>query len=121
MSPNDVTSPLACQDNLGQRTLGHNLVDDPTVDVSQPEVATSIAMRQSFVVQPHQVQNRRVQVVQVDATFDGTVTKIVRGAVLESAFDATTGQPHRIAIGIVVATIQRWLGCIRSTTKFSAP
>ena len=65
---------------------GQNLTHHPPVHVSQPEVAAAVAVGEAFVVQAHQVQNRGVQVMDVDALLDGAVAELVGGAVDVAGF-----------------------------------
>ena len=51
------------------------------VDVGQAEVAAAVAVRQLLVVEAHQVQDRRVQVVDVDAVLDRVEAELVGRAV----------------------------------------
>jgi len=53
--------------------LREDLVDHVPVHVRQPPVDPVVPERQLRVVDPHQVEDRRVQVVHVDAVLDGTV------------------------------------------------
>ena len=47
-----------------------NLLDHLAVDVGQPEVAAGVPVGESLVVQPQQVQDGRVQVVDVHLVLD---------------------------------------------------
>ena len=51
------------------------------VDIGQPEVAAAVAVGQPLVVDAQQVQDRGVQVVDVDAVLDGVHAELVGGAV----------------------------------------
>jgi hypothetical protein len=69
--------------------LTHNVVHDPTVDISEAEVPTGIAEGQFFVVQAEQPEDGRVQVVHVHGMFDRLVSVIIRVAVSKAGFDTT--------------------------------
>ena len=45
--------------------LGEDVLDHPAGHVCQPEVPAGVAVGQARVIQPHQVEQRRVQVVHV--------------------------------------------------------
>ena len=45
--------------------LVQNLFDYFAVDVDQPEIAPGVAIGKPFRVHPHQMQNRRVEVVEM--------------------------------------------------------
>ena len=94
--------------------------------VGQSEVATGITIRQPRVIDPHQVQHGRVQVMHVDSVFDRVHPEIIGGPVHLTASDPAAGQPHREAGVMVIAA--RVLGIlvlvnlgIRSPTEFSSP
>ena len=80
-----------------------NLAHDMAFDIGQPEIAACVAIRQTFVVEAQQVQDRGVQVVNVDLVLRSVVAVVVGRAVAEAAFHAAAGQPHREAFLIVVA------------------
>ena len=75
------------------------------VHVGQAEVAAGVAVGQPLVIEAQQVQDRRVQVVDVDLVLDGVVAVVVGRAVAEAALDAAAGQPHREALRVVVAAV----------------
>jgi len=56
-------------------------VNDFTVDVCQAEVAAAVAVGQAFVVQPEEVQNGRVQIVDVHFVLRGVVAVVIGGSV----------------------------------------
>ena len=45
--------------------LGQNLFDYFAVDVDQPEIAPGVAIGEPLMGHPHQMQNRRVEVVEM--------------------------------------------------------
>ena len=49
---------------------GNDVVYDFSVDVRQTKVAATIAVGELFVVDPHEVEDRGVQVVSVDGVLD---------------------------------------------------
>src|SRR5690606_1328239 len=46
-----------------------------------------------------------VQVVEMDLVFDGEVAVVVGGAVADAGLHAAAGEPHGVALGIVVAAV----------------
>ena len=62
-------------DNL--RRSGQDFADDVAVDVGQAEVAALEAVGQLGVVEAQQVQDRGLQVVDVDAVLDGVEAELV--------------------------------------------
>src|SRR6266446_3512534 len=87
-----------------QNPSRHDLAHHPAMDVSEPEVAATVAEGQAFVIQAHQVQDGGVQVVVVDAVLDGAVAELVGGAMDMAALDAAAGQPHAEAEAVMIAT-----------------
>ena len=88
--------------------------------IGQPEAPSLILVRQPFVIQSEQMQDRRLQIVDVDrsrrerrlirtdrlAMLVGDVIAVVIGApVGEAALDAAAGQPDREAARMVVAAV----------------
>ena len=73
------------------------------VDIGQTEVTAGVAVGQSFVVETHEVQNRRVQVMNVHRVLDSLKTKFIGRAVDDSPLHPATGEDHREAGRVVVA------------------
>lgn len=48
-----------------------------SLDVRQPEISACIAISQAFMIKSHQIQNRSVQVMNVDLILSGVVTVII--------------------------------------------
>ena len=51
--------------------LSDDVVNNATMHVREPKIATSAAVRQSFMVQTEKVQDCGVQVMQMSRIFDG--------------------------------------------------
>ena len=60
---------------------GQDVPDHVAVNVGQAVVAAAVAVGQLLVVEAHQVQDRRVQVVDVDLVLDGVPAELVGRAV----------------------------------------
>ena len=73
--------------------------------IGQPEVSALVAVREFFVIDSERVQNRGVQVVNMDWLFDDVVTEIVSRTVHGSRLNTTTGHPFRVASRVMIATI----------------
>ena len=73
--------------------------------VGQTHVTTAETIRESFVIEPQQVQDRGVQVVDGCDLIDGMHPKFVSRAVRDSTLHATSGEPHAEALGMMIATI----------------
>ena len=61
--------------------LRDDIRNDLAVDVGQPEITPRVAVGQALVVEAHQSQQRRVQVVHVDGVIDGLEAELVGRAV----------------------------------------
>ena len=59
------------------------LVNNP-LDVGQPQVASGVSVGQTLVIEPEQVEDRGVQVVNVHRVLDSVVAEFVGFAVGES-------------------------------------
>src|SRR5690348_10318448 len=89
-------------------------------DVGEPEIATTISVGQLRVVQTQQVQNGRVQIVDVDPVFDGFEADLIRSAMLDTGLYAAACHAIRESMRIVIAARAAFLHD-RQPTKFTAP
>ena len=94
------------------------------MNVRQPEVTALEAIRELLMVHTKQMQDRGVEIMNVNRLIDNVVAEIVGLAVNLSAFDATTRHPHREVARVMVTAVvflrQRPLA-IYCAAKFSAP
>jgi len=102
-----------------EKRLPDDLVVDFTVNVGQPEVATAVAVGQLRMVHAEQMQDRRVQVVDVHPFVDGVYAKLIRRTVDITPFGASTGQPGGEA-GVMMVPAFRALGR-RGSPELAAP
>ncbi len=83
-------------DNLADR-LGafdaHQLLVQAAVEVAQP-----------VRIQPELMQDRGMEVLDVETVLDGVVAQLVGLADAGPALDPAAGHPHREAVGVMVAT-----------------
>ena len=98
---------------------GEQITDDASVNVGQSEVAAGVAVSQGFMIEPHQMQNCRVQVVHVDFVLHGVIAEFVGLAVRDARLDSATGQPDREAVRVVISTVFALRE--RSSAKLAAP
>src|SRR5262245_3951656 len=108
--------------------LRDQLTNHTAVDVGQPKIAARIAVRESLVVEPEQVQNRGVQIVDVHAILDRAEAELIGRAMHVAAADAAASEPRRKTPMIVIATVDLALVCTflgqlhgRCTTELAAP
>src|SRR6266540_1420463 len=97
----------------GQRTTraettgsGEDGGRDLAGDIGETEVASAVVVGELLVVEAHQVQDRRVQVMDVHAVLDGGDAELIGGAVNVATLDAASGQPHREAGAVVIAALR---------------
>ena len=91
--------------------------------IGQAEVPALVLMSQPLVVDAQQMQNRRVEVVNVDGIPDDVVAVRVCLAVRYSALDATAGHPQRKAPRVMItakAVAQLALAVVRPA-ELAAP
>ena len=73
--------------------------------IGKAEIATRVAEGELFVIKTEQIQNGRVEVVDVDFVFHRGKTEFIRGAMDVAAFCAAPGDPGGEAVVVVVAAI----------------
>jgi biopolymer transport protein ExbD len=82
--------------------LPENVLHHGAVYVRESLVAALVEVREPGVVEPHQVKDGRVQIVDVNLVLHRFEAEFVRRAVSHAALRATAREPHREAIRIVV-------------------
>ena len=87
--------------------------------ISQPEVAASKAVGQSFMVQPKEMQHRGVQIMDMHPILNCIPSEFVCGSKGHAAANSTASHPHRKSKRMMIPAVFS-LGC-RSPSKFSAP
>ena len=66
---------------------------------------TLVGVDQIPVVQTDQVQDRGMQIMDMQAVFDRMQSDLIGATDRLTASDSATGHPHRKAVGIVVASV----------------
>ena len=107
---------LAQQGTLAQhvgdpRTAAHassqDFADHPTfLDPGQTLVESLKRGREATIIDSHQVQDRRIQIANVNGVFDDVVAEVVGFAMHAAAANAAARHPHRKALGMMVATVR---------------
>ena len=72
--------------------------------IGQTEIAALVAIREAFVVEAEQVEQRGVEVVDVHGVFGDLVTEVVGCAVGDPGFHAAAGHPNGERVLVVVAS-----------------
>ena len=73
-------------------------------DIGEPEVPPLETVDQPFVIQPEQVQDRGVQIVDVDRVLHHSPSEVVRLPNDRPPFHAATGQPQGEGQRMMIAT-----------------
>src|SRR5262245_58175508 len=105
--------------------LGQYLFHNLSLHIGQPEIATLVAECEFFVIETEQVEERGLEIVDLDFVPGNAEAEFVGFAEYEPFFDARAGQENRKAIGIMVAAKDFAAGgaafAKRSAAKFAAP
>ena len=64
-----------------------------TMHVGQAAIDSVVAVDQTFMVNPQQMQNCRVKIVAPCSAFNGFVAPVVAAAVADACSHTSTGQP----------------------------
>ena len=99
--------------------LRDEVVDDVAVDVGEAVIPAGVAVGELLVVEAHEVEDRGIHVVDVDAVLDGREPELVGGAVAKTFLHPAAGHPGGVAVVVVVATLLALGG--RGAAKFAAP
>src|SRR5713101_3881501 len=75
--------------------LGQELLYYISLNIGQAELPALETVGELGVVQTHQVEDRGVQVVDMNPVLDGVVAQLVGGAHRGASFYSASGQPHR--------------------------
>src|SRR5579871_360000 len=85
------------------RALGEDLRDDLSGNVRQTEIATLEFVSQLPMVDAEEMEDRRVEIVDVHDVRDGSVAQFVGRAVADASFDASARHPHRESLDVMIA------------------
>jgi hypothetical protein len=101
--------------------LRKNFFHKIAMHVRESIVTTAVSIGQPFVIDPHQVQNCRVQIMHMDRLLDGPHPVFVTGTMDNSALDAGTSKPGTELP--VVMFPSRCVGCVvkRRATELRRP
>lgn len=75
------------------------------MNVCQPEIESLVAKGKPFVIDPEQVQDGRVEIVDMKWIADGGEPEIVSLPIAGPCSDTTTGHEHGSALGVVISTV----------------
>lgn len=95
-----------------------------SVHIRQAVIAAFMAEREPFMIHPHRVQKRGMQIVNVDRIPDNIVAEIVRFPVNHPLLDSAAGHPHSEATRMVVPSkviLRNAALTVRRPAEFAAP
>ena len=73
--------------------------------VRQSIVATTVTIRESLVIESHQMKNGRVQIMDMHTVLHSRQTKLIRCSVTDPAFHAAASHPRGEAVVIVITSL----------------
>ena len=73
------------------------------------------------MIQPQQVQNGRLQIVDVDSVLGRVIANLIGLAHGHTAFDSAPGQPHGVSVNVVVAAQHVARFALRGPAKLAPP
>lgn len=107
---------------LNQRLRSQqNLIENLSRHVGQTKATAVVLISESLVLETEQVENRGVDVIDMNLVDGGRIAYFIRLTVADASFDSSAGHPEREAVGIVIATgrlagLGNW-----QAAEFSAP
>src|SRR6056297_1990943 len=111
---------VALRDSSAQQLAsGEDLLDDAAIDIGQAEIASGVSIGQPPMIEAEQVEDRRVQVVNVHFIDRCLEPEIVGLAIADPTANAAPGHPHRKAMMVMVPP--RPIFRRGGPTKFAAP
>src|SRR5262245_1239585 len=87
--------------HVSRQDFPHHL----SIHVRQSVIAAGVAVSQRLVVQTQEVQDRGMQIVDVNAAADHLVTKLIGFPVAKTAADAAASQKCRKTFGLMFAAV----------------
>lgn len=110
--------------NETQRRLAQQRLNNIPVDIRQAVMAALVFERQSCVIDPKAVQDRGVQIVNMNRIASHVVAEVVGFPVRHSTFDPAAGHPDREGPRMMVSPVV--IGCqfaltVHRSPEFTAP
>ena len=113
------------RDLRDQHVLSQQLLHDISVDVGESEIPSLEAISKSLVIEPQQMKDRGLQIVDMYRVGGDVESKIVGGAVGEPRLHAAAGHPDGERLRMMVAAQASTQGGVvldhRRSTKLAAP
>jgi hypothetical protein len=96
-----------------------NLTHHATSNIGQAKWSPMMRIRQPLMVDPKQMQHRRMQVMDMNSILNSVIPKVICHSMSDPPLYATTSHPHRKPMVIMLATIP--ILRMRGPTKLSSP
>ena len=95
------------------------------MNVGQAEVAPGVTVGECFVIEAEQMQNGRVEVVNMYLVLHCLKPELVRGSINGPALDPSSCHPHGETVGIMIAPLGFGSGCLKfdcgSASELASP
>jgi len=85
--------------------LSNDLLDDAAFDEREPFIPAQMRIGQLTLIEAELVENRRVEIAEVNGVLDSAQANGVGGAHDLAAFDSATGHPHGETEIVMVAAL----------------
>src|SRR5262245_12731453 len=82
---------------------GNYLLDHSAGHISEPLITSVVPKEEPLMIEPNEMEDCGVEVIDRDRIDDGAEAELVRGTVNNSTLHAASSQPHGKAIWIMVA------------------
>ena len=102
------------------RGSGEEFGDHFAMHVGQAKVAALETVGQLRVIEPEQVEDRRVEIMDMDGVRAGVEAEVIGFAEGQAGFYAASGQPHGEGVRVMVASVVAALHH-RGAAEFAAP
>src|SRR5262245_1240047 len=103
----------ACIRRIRDMGLRQQATYDVAVHVGQAIIATGVAEGQFLVIEAQGMQDRRLQVVDVDRGLDHVEAKFVGCTIGHARSDASAREPHRVGLRVMVSAQAAAQGRVR--------
>ena len=104
--------------------LGQDFSHDSAMNIGEPVVTALEGECQALMIETEAVQQRRLNVMNVNRVSSDVKSQIIGGTVHHARFDTTARQPHGEGLGMVVSpqfATQRWVGLYHGCASKLAP
>src|SRR5438067_9501613 len=83
--------------------LSNQIAHNSPMDVREAKIAAGVMERESLMIEAEQMQNRGLQIVNVNRLLDDVKPQLVSLTIGDAGFHSAAGQPHRESLGMMIA------------------